>query len=560
MQKLAFVLLLGLGLVACAAQDPSAADNPAGVEVAIDRPLTLEDDVRVLEDEGALRDVLLREDGRLRFVFEPGEVPALAEGTVLVGSVGEGFMGRVESATADGDDALLVDLTPVGLDEVVADGAFRVSLAPDGEAFEAVNDVGRSTSPLGRSFDLVPTTLLDGSVFCEGVGAIDVSFEPTFETRGLETELIFERRGLLGVQRAGVEVSGGATVTLTVTTRGELDARCVADIIEAINTQFGTRIGAREWSVRFRVGPLPLRARLRVNPIFTANASMTVEPSEVVAAFQASADLTVAAVYERGSGIGVDTDLDRRSAFGMDQSEGGYVAGEINANAGFYVEAEVSGLELPSAGAELDAGASFRSDDLACTYGWEAFVAGRAWLRGPLGVDLGFFSRTFATLDESVGFRREAAGAGDVPLPYCDPDADDGPLLPTPGTGGGDGGDGGGVPGIPGGPGGDTGGDPCSGLTTCDECNGRAGCGFCGATGACIRDRDQAAECPDEQDWFGSRSSCIDCSGYTDCGSCNTDGFCGWCASTGTCLNAASGRPIACEPINWSTAVASCGG
>lgn len=525
-------LLATLALAACAAEAPAHEPTPEGVIATVERPLTLADDVVVPSDDARLLDVSFEDDGRLRFVYAGAPQLPFSVGSVIVGNEGRGYMGRVVDVEHVGDDRL-VSIEPVGLDEVVVDGAFRVQLEPDAAEIVVEGDVGGLASPLGGRFDLVPREILDGAGFCEGLGGASLRVSHALETSSIGTDFVFEREGLLGVRKAGVTATGGVTLTVVLETEGELDARCAVDVLEALNAR-GIRIGARVWEKRFRVGPLPLSVSLRITPTFTANALVKVEPSRVTTTFVATADVALGVVYERGRGVRVTSALERDASVDVQLSEGGHAEAEASAHAGIYFALDVNFLQLPRAGAELDARASFRTDDLVCTYEWEASVAGRAHLRGELGVDLGFFSRTFSTLNEERSFSVQRRGEGAVALPWCD-DVPADPVDPADPT---------------------TADERCAAFADCDSCNGSAGCGFCEATGVCMSDRRQA-ECGES--WQDSRASCIDCGALLDCNGCNRNGFCGWCASSGACLNAADGRPDSCEPIDWSTNAASCG-
>ncbi|MBX3245645.1 MAG: hypothetical protein KF901_00540 [Myxococcales bacterium] len=527
------VLVLALALsAACAAETPAHEPTPEGVIATIERPLVLADDVVVPSDDARLLEVRFEDDGRLRFVYAGAPERPIGIGAVIVGNEGRGYMGRVLEVEAAGDDRL-VRFEPVGLDEVIEDGAFRVQLEPDAAEILVEGDVGGLVSPLGGRFDLVPREILDGAGFCEGLGGASLRVSHELETSSIGTDFVFEREGLLGVRKAGVTATGGVILTVVLETEGDLDARCAVDVLEALNAR-GVRIGARVWEKRFRVGPLPLSVSLRITPTFTANALVKVEPSRVTTTVVASADLTLGVLYERGRGVRATSALERDASVDVQLSEGGHAEAELRAHAGVFFALDVNFLQLPRAGAELEARASFRTDDLACTYEWEASVSGRAHLRGELGVDLGFFSRTFATLNEERSFTAQRRGEGAVALPWCD-DAPTDPVDPADPT---------------------TADERCAAFADCDSCNASAGCGFCEATGVCMSDR-RRAECGES--WQDSRASCIDCGALAGCDSCNRNGFCGWCASSGSCLNAADGRPAACEPIDWSTNVASCG-
>ncbi len=507
-------------------------DLPEGVRVDISEEIILNEDVLVVSDDPTLEGVELLEDGFYQFTFS--NAPELfATGTILVGDEGPGYMGRVAEVRASSPTVVDVRLDPVGLDEVIDEGSFFTRIVPNAEDFVATtDDVGGRRSGLGGTYDLVPTEILDGAGTCEGLAEGSISFRHEFKTTDVTTEFIFEKRGLFGIQRAGVTATGGAAVRLTLDTEGQVNADCLLDVLELL------RVNPIEWSRSFRIGPLPVRVYIRLRPELTTSVIVDMEPTRVETTLYATASLRLGAIYDRDSGITPIAEFDRTVDVDMDLEEGGSVTARAGVHAGLYLGIEVSGLRLPSAGAEFDAEASITTDDLACTWNWDATVSGQAYLRGPLGVDLGFFSRTFTTLDSSIGFEQVAGGAADQSLPYCTEDMCDemNPCIGedeecvegvcvemhcTPETEATD----------------CAAGEVCvlgscvpdsSGITDCDSCN-RAGFDWCGATDSC-----GAEGC--SGDLRTSRSSCIPCD-YTNCGDCATDGFCSWVRNTSECVN-----------------------
>lgn len=533
------LLLLAVG---CAADGGSGTSLPEGVDVDVTEPLTLNEGVRVIQGDSALLDVTLEADGRLRFHYVGAPELDFAAGDMIVGNEGPGYMGRVLTIDADGDDRL-VSLEPVGLDEIIAEGAFSVHMTPDQSEFvEVTDEVGGRSDALGGNFDLIPAEVLDGAGVCEGMGAASVRLTHHLETRGIDTDFVFEKSGF-SVRKAGVTVTGGATLTLVLETSGTIDVACAADIIDYLNRR-GVGIRPVRWEKRFTIaGILPVSVKFTLTPQLLTDAHITVEPTTMSTTVRVAVDLTAGVLYERGSGISFDTGLDRDVDFDMDIEDGGHAEAAANLHAGLYMDLDINLLKLPRAGAELDASASFTTDDLACTYDWNASVSGSVYLRGDLGVDLGFFSHTFATLNESIGFSAEASGDGGVSLPYCSEDmcmtdADcfmdetctDGICVENPEcTVDAD----------------CAGSEVCSagscvpgaGLT-CDECALMPGFGFCIATGECVPEG-EASSC--SGDFSTSRSGCMPCE-HTDCGSCAGDGFCGWISSEGRCVNDAIHR------------------
>ncbi|MAQ18203.1 MAG: hypothetical protein CMN30_25830 [Sandaracinus sp.] len=522
---------------ACAA--PAAEQTgplPEGVRLSVDSPLVLADDVRVPSDDGRLRNVTIEDDGRLRFVYSGTPEIDFVTGQVIVGNEGQGYMGRVLDIAADGDDRL-VALEPVGLDEVLAEGAFTLNVMPNEEEFTQVLDdgVGSRADALGGSYELVPTEILDGAGSCEGVAAGQITFRHSLETRGLDTELVFDRSGFT-INEAGVKVTGGATLRAEIETTGTVDAQCALDVIDALN-RAGVGIRPVQWSKSFRIaGILPVSLSFKLTPQLLTEASLFVEPTSLSAAVMVSADLTAGVVWRNGSGIDVITDLTRDAGFDLDLEEGGDARGNASIHGGLYMRLDINMLQLPQAGAEIDAAANFQTNEAACTYAWDAHASGELWLRGPLGVDLGFFSRTFTTLNERVGFTESASGGDMVDLPYCSADmcttdadcvgvgetCQDGVCVED-----------------------DTcdcgAGEVCMGtlcfpdpamITTCDPCTAIPGYAWCEASGECIPQTDSCSG-----DLATSRSACVDCSGYTDCGACAGNGFCGWISSEGRCVN-----------------------
>lgn len=533
--RISCLLALAVG---CAAPTSNDAPLPTGVGVTIDEPLVLAEDVRVPSDDRNLMGVELEADGRLRFRYATAPEIDFQVGEVIVGNEGRGYQGRVLDIAMDGTDRL-VTFEPVGLDEVLEEGAFTLRATPEETEIVPVEEdgVGSRSDALLGSFDLVPTEILDGAGSCEGVGYGQISFRHNLQTRGLDTEVTFDRSGF-SINRAGVTIRGGATLTLELETNGSVDAQCALDVIDALN-RAGVGIRPVEWNKSFRIaGILPVSLSFRLTPQLLTEANVFVEPTTMTAAVQVSADLTAGVMYTSGSGIDLTTDLDRDIAFDLDLEEGGSARANADLHAGLYMRLDINLLQLPQAGAELDATASFATDAAGCSYNWDAAVRGDLWLRGPVGVDLGFFSRTFTELNERVGFSESASGGDNVDLPYCSPDmcmTDDdcvgigetcqdgvcvedttcdcatgeiclgGLCVPEP-----------------------------SDAATCNDCTVQPGWGWCMATDTCLPEA-MASSC--EGDFATSRSACIPCDGYTNCNDCAGDGFCGWDSSSGTCVN-----------------------
>lgn len=532
--RISCLLALAVG---CAAPTSDDMPLPSGVGVTIDEPLVLEDDVRVPSDDRNLLGVDLEDDGRLRFRYATTPEIDFQVGEVIVGNEGRGYQGRVLDIAMDGNDRL-VTFDPVGLDEVLAQGAFTLRATPEETELAPVDDgVGSRSDALFGSFDLVPTEILDGAGSCEGVGYGQLRFRHQLQTRGLDTEVTFDRSGF-SVRRAGVVVRGGATLTLEVETNGAVDAQCALDVIDALN-RAGVGIRPVEWTKSFRIaGILPVSLSFQMTPQLLTEANVFVEPTTMTAAVQVSADLSAGVMYESGSGIDVITDLDRSIAFDLDLEEGGSARANADLHAGLYFRLDINMLQLPQAGAELDATASFATDAAGCTNAWDAAVRGDLWLRGEIGVDLGFFSRTFADLNERIGFSESVSGGDDVDLPYCSADMcmTDADCVGVDET-------------CEGGvcvenrtcdcaPGEVCSGGRCipdpSGATTCNDCTVQVGMGWCVATSECMPES-EGGSC--EGDFATSRSACMACDGYTNCTDCAGNGFCGWIASEGRCVN-----------------------
>lgn len=514
-QSLPTTFVIALALVACTdPPPPPPADD--GVELTIERALVLADGVLIPRDDPRFLGVAEEDDGRLRFRFDGGPARAIEVGVILVGHEGAGYQGRVTERVLDGDD-VVVRLDPVGLDEVIADGAFVLSLDlgerdrdgdgdDDDDDREAPNDdagVGRMESALGGRVALVPGELLDGAGSCAGSRGITggVRFAHELETRSLRTNVIFDVDEL-SVRRAGVTATGLVATKLTFEADGEIDVRCALDVLALMRAR-GIPIGARTFTRRVNVGPVPLSLTVTVTPRLDASAFVVVEPSKLVATFEGRAELHVGAVYDHTTGFELTQSLERRATPSLSVTGPGSASAEVRLRAGVDVGLTANLLQLPSLGARLDAHAWIRTNDVECGYHWEAAASGDVHVTGPVGVDLGFFSHTFTTLAWERGFEAIATGGGSS-LPWCD--ATD-----------------------------------CSAATTCSECHDRergGECGWCPSSGSCLPvGTDGSSTC--EGPTWTRLASCTDCATATTEAQCGRTSECSWCPELDACVNAA---------------------
>lgn len=512
-RSLPTTFVIALALVACTdPPPPPPADDD--VEIAIERPLVLADDVVIPRDDPRFLGVTEEDDGRLRFRFDGGPARAIEVGAILVGHEGAGYQGRVTERALDGDD-VVVRLDPVGLDAVIADGAFVLSMdlgERDGEdddeddedaASTADAGVGRTESALGGRVALVPGEFLDGAGSCAGSRGITggVRFAHELETRSLRTNVIFDVEGL-SVRRAGVTATGLVATKLTFEADGEIDVRCALDVLALMRAR-GIPIGARTFTRRVNVGPVPLSFTVTVTPRLDASAFVVVEPSKLVATFEGRAELHVGAVYDHETGFELTQSLERRATPSLSVTGPGSASAEVRLRSGIDVGLTANLLQLPSLGARLDAHAWIRTNDVECGYHWEAAASGDVHVTGPVGVDLGFFSHTFTTLAWERGFEAIATGGGSS-LPWCD--ATD-----------------------------------CSAATTCSECHDRergGECGWCPSSGSCLPvGTDGSSTC--EGPTWTRLASCTDCATATTEAQCGRTSECSWCPELDACVNAA---------------------
>lgn len=503
-------VILALGLAACGDATPPT-PSYEDVEILIERPIVLADGVMIPRDDSRFVGVTEEEDGRLRFRFDGGPKEPFEVGAILVGHEGAGYQGRVTERVVEGDD-VVVRLDPVGLDEVIADGAFVLSLDVgerdrdrELEIPEDVSDagVGRAEAALGGRVALVPGEFLDGAGSCAGSRGITggVRFSHELETRSLRTNVIFDRDGLT-VRRAGVTATGLVATKLTFEADGEIDVRCALDVLALMRAR-GIPIGAQTFTRRVNVGPVPLSLTVTVTPRLDASAFVIVEPSKLVATFEGRAELNVGAVYDHTTGFELTQSLERRATPSLSVTGPGSASAEVRLRAGVDVGLTANLLQLPALGARLDAHAWIRTNDVECGYHWEAAASGDVHVTGPVGVDLGFFSHTFTTLAWERGFEAIATGGGDS-LPWC-------------------------------------GATDCSAATSCAECNDleRGGeCGWCPSSESCLPvGTDGSSTC--EGPAWTRRSSCTDCATATTEAQCGRTSECSWCPELGACVNAA---------------------
>ncbi len=413
--RLSCLLALCIPFLGCAATTaPPVEDN--GAVVNVQNEIVLNPEVVLTGDDGALVDAQLLDDGRLELTYAGSPEVEFAAGDIIVGDQGDGYMVRV-MAVEEGSNVRRVTTEAATLDDVIESGAFSVGLNPRTEEFILAGDeTGGRSSALGGSFSFVNDGLVGGSTSCTGAGGGDVDFTYDFDTDELETEFLFDKSGFARINEVGVELQGSAAVTATLTTSGHVNVQCIMDVVEAL------RLRPIIWQKRFRVGPLRLRARFTIVPVFEINTNVNIEPTTFETTVRLTGDLDATAAWRRGRGIEVDANLQKDIELDVDLEEGGEASASITAHAGLYFNLDINLLNLPSASATLDAGASIQTNDAACTYDWEAYVEGQAGISGGVGVDLGFFSRDFVTIDESFRFSRATKGGDNVDLPYCEPD------------------------------------------------------------------------------------------------------------------------------------------
>ncbi len=566
-------LSIMLAVVAgCAAETPPAASD--GVTVTESSDLKIADDVVNPWHEPALVNVEVFED-KLIYTYNAAPARALQVGDVVAGPEGEeGYMREITSVTAISDTVFEVVGDQVGLDRIIEEGSLEVEIDASGDEFIAIDeDLGGRRDALG--FSLLPTRVLNGAGACAGAGSGDITFRHDLTYNKPKFKLEFERRGF-SIRKAGVSVTGDAELVVVVRAEGDLDVDCMVNVLALL----GDAVRPRQIRKRFSIlGFINVTVLIKITPRFTTTANITTNDSTnaITVTTTAKAELNGYAGYRSGSGLGADLNVPTSAEIDVDLT-GGNVEGFIDAEAGIALAMSVSGLVLPSADVSANARAEFNTDSLACEWDWQVSAEAIAKMYGEVGIDIGFFRRTWGPLN----FMRDASyvrsGSGTFDLPYCegcesDSDCSDDQVCNdgvcqdkpceedndcTPGrmcTGG---------VCIP------EGGDLCSSAATasCGECVDLAGCSLCGGTCTATGDCDD-----DSQDRFSTARTCegvdggrsIDtpCEAKGDCFECVTQGgaFCGWARADGTCMpipNSNRGLPVSVNAVDWITTRSGC--
>ena len=282
--------VLSIALVissSCGGDDepPPPEDVPEQVEVEVFRDIVLTEDARFPElDTHFLSAEVFDEAARVVLTFsDGGPADPLAVGNVIAGDGDGGYLGRITAINEMGS-TLEVLTDPAEIQELIADGHFRITAAPNMDQWVQVDDEtawSRTPITLGSKVSFIPTITLDNLVGCGGGSEVPLSLTPIFSIR---PEFVFElnirRRRILpellsarfvlgGEIEVGYELGGGTSVS----------AACELNLLEAISRATGRPIPSIAFPTRvpIPVGPItiPITIRHKITPVLTARMNAT---------------------------------------------------------------------------------------------------------------------------------------------------------------------------------------------------------------------------------------------------------------------------------------------
>ncbi len=370
--------------------------------VEIVRPLELTDEARIPENDPNYVSAEIEDD---RVVLEYSAAPTIPimTGHVIVGGTGEGYMRKVVTAALSGT-TLTVTTTPAEIQDVFAEGRFRVTSEPESDAWVDVDDdTAGSRAPLGGSVSFIPTVTVDELVGCGAGFSDEIRITPIFAMR---PEFIFEvdirRSGLLprlvaaefqlgGEIEVGYQIGGGVSVS----------GACMFSLLSAI---FGSAVPSKSFTQSFvvAVGPIPVPVTLvhKLTPVLNVQAGV----SASIDTFEQTASMvfgvSAGATFAEADGWSAIWDPRRSSMATLGRFEAGDdVTFSFGASIGIEDEVKIYGAAGPTIGVTADATRELEYVSEDCAYSDTIDVGLTGTISAAVEIERGFVNISVASAE-----------------------------------------------------------------------------------------------------------------------------------------------------------------
>ena len=408
-------LLLGASLLgACTGEateslSPAPLPGPGTVEIAT--PLTLTARARVPEKEPGF---VAAEVRAAQLVIEhDGGLAAFAEGDVLGGTQGGGYLVRVTGVRALDATHVLLTTVPAALPELIAEGEFHVrydaadylrrldqAAAPSEEGGERIaTQVQALKVAAGAPLRLLDLQGAGLPVSCGVDRDSDVSLDASAElTPILDLDVKIGSRGGLNpvpeLKRFRLVASGKLEVSARLHGAGTVSGQCSIDLLALA----GGALSLPLPPLTFWVGPVPVTITTEVVPRAKASLKLALDAAEVTAEARTTTALDVGVEYLDGAWSTIWDPSCAATGTASVQAPG-VIKASCEVSAGAELRARLYGVLGPNLGIEAYARAQARTAPPYCTY--DAAIDGgvRAYAQAEAGVSIGPLDLSLGRLD-----------------------------------------------------------------------------------------------------------------------------------------------------------------
>lgn len=419
--RLSSLLVLATGshlLGACAAAPSDAADPaelPAPGDVHVVQPIKLADRARVPEKEPGF---VAAELGVHQLVItHDGSLPPFAEGDVLGGTQGGGYLVRVVSARALDATRVALETTPAYLTELISEGHFHVRYDAEEyaraieEHLEHVRELGSEDGEeIASHADALKLAagarlkLLDVSskslpascgVTARGTAELDVTAELS---PVLDLEVEIGAKGRLDprpeLKKLRFVAAGRLDVNAALRGAGTVTGTCTVDLLALAGGVPSVPLP----TMTFWVGPVPVVITTEVAPKATADLGLSFSAAEISASARTTTELEAGVDYrnKRWSTIWEPScDASGEATIAAP----GAITASGKVSAGAELRARLYGVLGPNIGVQAYARVIADTAPPYCTYDARVDGGVRAYAEAKAGVSVGPLDLTLASLD-----------------------------------------------------------------------------------------------------------------------------------------------------------------